>query len=238
MLDYGGQYSQLIARRVRDCGVFSELLPHHVPLEEIARRKPRGIILSGRARVGVRRRRAAARARAARAGRAGAGHLLRHAAARARRSAVASSRRRSGSSGARICGCSDPGVLLDGDAARADVLDVAPRHRLRAAAGLHGAGLLERLAGRRGGGRRAAASTASSSTPRSCTPPTAQEILTRFLTEVCGCEPTWSAASIVEEQIRRIREQVGDGQRDLRAVGRRRLLGRGAARAPRRSASS
>ena len=47
VLDYGGQYSQLIARRVRDCGVFSELLPHHVPLEEVARRKPRGIILSG-----------------------------------------------------------------------------------------------------------------------------------------------------------------------------------------------
>ena len=47
VLDYGGQYSQLIARRVRDCGVFSELLPHHVPIEEIQRRKPRGIILSG-----------------------------------------------------------------------------------------------------------------------------------------------------------------------------------------------
>src|SRR5438445_5849781 len=47
VLDYGGQYSQLIARRVRDCGVFSELLPHHIPLEEIARREPRGIILSG-----------------------------------------------------------------------------------------------------------------------------------------------------------------------------------------------
>src|SRR5437588_13022286 len=47
VLDYGGQYSQLIARRVRDCGVFSELLPHHVPLEEIAARKPKGIILSG-----------------------------------------------------------------------------------------------------------------------------------------------------------------------------------------------
>ena len=28
VLDYGGQYSQLIARRVRDCGVFWELLPH------------------------------------------------------------------------------------------------------------------------------------------------------------------------------------------------------------------
>src|SRR4030088_3592310 len=42
-----GRDSQLIARRGRDCGVFSELLPHHVPLEEIAARKPRGIILSG-----------------------------------------------------------------------------------------------------------------------------------------------------------------------------------------------
>ena len=47
VLDYGGQYSQLIARRVRDCGVFSELLPHHVPLQEIVARKLRGIILSG-----------------------------------------------------------------------------------------------------------------------------------------------------------------------------------------------
>ena len=47
VLDYGGQYSQLIARRVRDCGVFSELLPSHTPLEEIEQRKPRGIILSG-----------------------------------------------------------------------------------------------------------------------------------------------------------------------------------------------
>src|SRR5580658_1895035 len=47
VLDYGGQYSQLIARRVRDCGVFSELLAHHVPLEQILARQPRGIILSG-----------------------------------------------------------------------------------------------------------------------------------------------------------------------------------------------
>src|SRR3954469_9462721 len=47
VLDYGGQYSQLIARRVRECGVFSELLPHHVDVEEIARRKPKGLILSG-----------------------------------------------------------------------------------------------------------------------------------------------------------------------------------------------
>ena len=47
VLDYGGQYSQLIARRVRECGVFSELLPHHVGAEEVARRRPKGVILSG-----------------------------------------------------------------------------------------------------------------------------------------------------------------------------------------------
>src|SRR6185437_16601467 len=40
--------------------------------------------------------------------------------------------------------------------------------------------------------------------------PYGQEILTRFLTEVCGCEQTWSPASIVEDQIKRIRAQVGD----------------------------
>jgi GMP synthase (glutamine-hydrolysing) len=42
--------------------------------------------------------------------------------------------------------------------------------------------------------------------------PYGQEILTRFLTDVCGCERTWTAASIVEDQVRRIREQVGDGR--------------------------
>ncbi|MDX6606315.1 MAG: hypothetical protein QOD14_855 [Solirubrobacterales bacterium] len=47
VLDFGGQYSQLIARRIRECGVFSELLPHDTPLEEIKDRGPMGLVLSG-----------------------------------------------------------------------------------------------------------------------------------------------------------------------------------------------
>jgi GMP synthase (glutamine-hydrolysing) len=42
--------------------------------------------------------------------------------------------------------------------------------------------------------------------------PYGQEVLKRFLFDVCGCDATWSAASIVEEQIDRIRAQVGDGR--------------------------
>jgi GMP synthase (glutamine-hydrolysing) len=47
VIDYGAQYAQLIARRVRECHVYSEIVPHDLPVDEIARRKPAGIILSG-----------------------------------------------------------------------------------------------------------------------------------------------------------------------------------------------
>lgn len=47
VLDYGAQYSRLIARRVRECKVYSEILPHDVSVTEIKKRKPVGIILSG-----------------------------------------------------------------------------------------------------------------------------------------------------------------------------------------------
>jgi GMP synthase (glutamine-hydrolysing) len=47
VLDFGGQYSQLIARRIRECGVYAELLPHDLALDEIRGRRPAALVLSG-----------------------------------------------------------------------------------------------------------------------------------------------------------------------------------------------
>ncbi|MDQ3880664.1 MAG: gamma-glutamyl-gamma-aminobutyrate hydrolase family protein, partial [Chloroflexota bacterium] len=47
VLDFGSQYAQLIARRVRELHVYSELLPFDTPWPEIAARGPRALILSG-----------------------------------------------------------------------------------------------------------------------------------------------------------------------------------------------
>jgi GMP synthase (glutamine-hydrolysing) len=47
VLDFGSQYTQLIARRVREAHVYSEILPYNVPASRILAEEPRGIILSG-----------------------------------------------------------------------------------------------------------------------------------------------------------------------------------------------
>ena len=47
ILDFGSQYNQLIARRIRELGVYSEVLPFDTPLDEIMSHNPSGIILSG-----------------------------------------------------------------------------------------------------------------------------------------------------------------------------------------------
>ena len=47
ILDFGSQYTQLIARRLRNIGVYCEILPYHTSVEEILGRAPKGLILSG-----------------------------------------------------------------------------------------------------------------------------------------------------------------------------------------------
>jgi GMP synthase (glutamine-hydrolysing) len=210
VLDYGGQYSQLIARRVRDCGVFSELLPHHVPLEEIAARKPRGIILSGGpasvyAEGAPPLERGLLELGVPVLGICYGMQLLVHElGGRVEQAEV-------GEFGRSDLHVSEPGVLLAGLPleqtcwmSHRDTVFEAPA------------------------GFTALASSSASPVaaiedpelgiygiqfhPEVVHTPYGQEILVRFLTEICEVEPTWSAASIVEEQIRRIREQVGEGK--------------------------
>jgi GMP synthase (glutamine-hydrolysing) len=47
VIDFGGQYNQLIARRVRECGVYCEIVPYDYSLEKIKAKNPKGIILTG-----------------------------------------------------------------------------------------------------------------------------------------------------------------------------------------------
>ncbi|HTD67672.1 MAG TPA: GMP synthase (glutamine-hydrolyzing), partial [Candidatus Limnocylindria bacterium] len=47
ILDFGSQYTQVIARRIRECSVYSTILRYDTPAKEIAALKPSGIILSG-----------------------------------------------------------------------------------------------------------------------------------------------------------------------------------------------
>jgi GMP synthase (glutamine-hydrolysing) len=210
VLDYGGQYSQLIARRVRECGVFSELVPHHVPLQEIAARRPRGIILSGGpasvyAPDAPRLERGLLELGAPVLGICYGMQLLVHElGGRVEQAEV-------GEFGRSDLTVNEHGVLLR-DTPREQTCWMSHRDTVFAAPP----------------GFTALASSSASPVaavedvergiygiqfhPEVVHTPYGQEILSRFLTGVCGCAPTWSAASIVEDQIARIRAQVGEGK--------------------------
>src|SRR3954469_17861875 len=210
VLDFGGQYSQLIARRVRECGVFSELLPHTVPLEEIQRREPRGLILSG-----------------------GPASVYADGAPKLRRELLDL-----GIPVLGICYGMQAMVLELGGRVEGASVGEFGRSRLqvtehgRLLAGLpddqscwmsHRDTVYEPPPG-------FTALAASSESPVAALEdveralygiqfhpevvhtPYGSAILPRFLEDICGCEMSWTAASVVEEQVARIREQVGDGR--------------------------
>ncbi len=210
VLDYGGQYSQLIARRVRDCGVFSELVGHNTPLEEIVSRRPRGIILSGGpASVytpgAPRLERELLTLGVPVLGICYGMQLLVHElGGRVEQAAV-------GEFGRSDLNVVENGVLLAGTPAeqtcwmshRDTVFDPPPGFRTLASSSASPVAAIEDP--ERG-------IYGIQFHPEVVHTPYGRDILLRFLTDVCGCERTWTAASIVDEQIARVREQVGDGR--------------------------
>jgi len=210
VLDYGGQYSQLIARRVRECGVFSELLPHHVGAAEVARRRPRGVILSG-----------------------GPASVYADGAPPLESALL--------ELGVPVLGiCYGMQLLALGLGGRVEGAEVGEFGRSQLSVTETGR-LLAGTPGEQScwmshrdtvfappaGFTALASSTASPVAafeseerriygiqfhPEVVHTPYGQRVLSNFLIDICGCEGTWSAASVIEEQIERIRAQVGDGR--------------------------
>jgi GMP synthase (glutamine-hydrolysing) len=210
VLDYGGQYSQLIARRVRECGVFSELLPHHVGAAEVARRRPKGVILSGGPSSVYADGAPALDPELLELGVPvlgicyGMQLLARELGGRVEGAEV-------GEFGRSQLTVREHGRLLAGTP---DEQSCWMSHRDTVFAPPPGFAAL-------------AASTESPVAafesvergvygiqfhPEVVHTPYGQQVLTNFLEDVCGCERSWSASSVIEEQIERIRAQVGDGR--------------------------
>ncbi|MDA8069405.1 MAG: glutamine-hydrolyzing GMP synthase [Actinomycetota bacterium] len=210
VLDYGGQYSQLIARRVRECGVFSTLLPFDVGPEEVARRRPIGVILSG-----------------------GPASVYAEGAPR-----LDSRLLELGVPVLGICyGMQLIALALGGSVEGAEVGEYG-----RSALTVHSHGRLlaetpaeqpcwmshrDTVFSAPPGFTALASSTASPVAaiessergiygiqfhPEVVHTPYGQQVLRNFLIDICGASGTWSARSVIEEQIERIRAQVGEGR--------------------------
>src|ERR671919_103649 len=210
VLDYGGQYSQLIARRVRELGVFSELLPHHVGADEVRRRRPKGLILSG----------GPASVYAPGAPRLdpellelgfpvlgicyGMQALVLTLGGRVEGAEV-------GEFGRSQLTVTEPGRLLAGlpreqscwMSHRDTVFEPPPGFTPLASSTESPVAAVESV--ERG-------LYGVQFHPEVVHTPYGQHILTTFLEDVCGCARDWSPASIIDEQVAAIRAQVGDGR--------------------------
>ena len=209
VLDFGGQYSQLIARRIRECGVYAELLPHDLELEAIRERSPAALVLSG-----------------------GPASVYSPGAPRLRRELL-----ELGIPVLGICYGMQAMVLELGGKVEGAEAGEFGRTTLELAG--DGGRLLAGLPSEQQcwmshrdsvfeppeGFDALAASPGSPVAaiehterglygiqfhPEVVHTPYGQRILERFLREIVGCEAEWSPASVIDEQVERIRAQVGD----------------------------
>ncbi|MDE3132792.1 MAG: glutamine-hydrolyzing GMP synthase, partial [Acidobacteriota bacterium] len=210
VLDYGGQYSQLIARRVRECGVFSTLLPHHVGPDEVARLRPVGLILSG-----------------------GPASVYADGAPKLDPRLL--------ELGIPVLGiCYGMQLIARELGGRVEGAEVGEYGRSQLSVRSHGRLLADTpdeqacwmshrdtVFSAPPGFEALASSTASPVAaiesgargiygiqfhPEVVHTPYGQQVLRNFLLDICGADGSWSARSVIEEQIERIRAQVGDGR--------------------------
>ncbi|WP_338823932.1 GMP synthase [glutamine-hydrolyzing] [Moorella humiferrea] len=210
VLDFGGQYNQLIARRIREAGVYSEMIPFNTPLKEILARRPKGIVFSG-----------------------GPASVYSPGAPRIDRALY--------ESGIPILGicygmqlmAHDLGGRVEAAAGREygktelevttdDILFAGLPRNMQCWMS-HGDYISAPPPGFKVTARSAYTPVAAMSDPERRLygvqfhpevkhTPLGQEMLRRFLFQICGCRGDWSISSFIEEQVAAIRERVGDGR--------------------------
>jgi GMP synthase (glutamine-hydrolysing) len=210
VVDFGAQYAQLIARRVREARVYSEIVPHTMPVAEMLERRPAAIILSG-----------------------GPSSVYADDAPGVDESVFTAGTPVFGMcygfqlmaqglggtvspTGAREYGrtpvtVDHGGTLLDGVPAshsvwmsHGDSVTAAPPgFDVLASTGVTPVAAFEDT------GRRLAGVQWH---PEVLHTEHGQQVLEHFLLEIAGCRPTWTMVNIVDEQVAHIREQIGDGR--------------------------
>jgi GMP synthase (glutamine-hydrolysing) len=209
VVDFGAQYAQLIARRVREAQVYSEVVPHTAAVAEMLDRDPLAIILSGGPSSVYADGAPSVDPKLFEAGVPVFGICYGfQAMAQALGGTVAHT-------GAREFGRTD--LTASGGALHADLPE---RHPVWMS---HGDSVTEAPPGFTVTGRSDGAAVAAFEDvsrgfagvqyhPEVAHTPHGQEVLRRFLHDVAGLRPQWTIASIVEEQVARISEQIGDGR--------------------------
>ena len=205
VVDFGAQYAQLIARRVREAHVYSEIVPHTITAAELAARSPAGVIFSGGP--------SSVHADGAPAIDPGvydlgvpifgicygaqliAQQLGGEVARTGRGEYGRTSLTASGASSLFVAG--DQAVWMS----HFDSIVRAPDGFVVTASTPEAAVAVLEDEGRRIHGVQFH--------PEVVHTPRGQEILERFLFDVCGCEPTWTMASVIETHVRDIRARVG-----------------------------
>ncbi len=210
VVDYGAQYAQLIARRVREARVYSEIVPHTTPVADLLARRPQAIVLSGGPSSVYE---------------PGAPQLDRAlleaglpvfgicygfmAMAQALGGTVArTGQREYGRTTVEVLA---PGRLLDGLPAslsswmsHGDEVTVAPQGFVVNARSPRATVAAFEDPDRRFAGVQWHPEVLHSEH--------GQAVLENFLFDIAGCRPTWTSANIAEEQVRRVRDEVGDAR--------------------------
>jgi GMP synthase (glutamine-hydrolysing) len=208
VVDFGAQYAQLIARRVRECRVYSEIVPHTVPVADLLARRPKAIILSGGPSSVYEPGAPNVNADVFEAGVPVFGMCYGF---QAMALNLGGQVRRTGRSeyGRTPVEVSEGGTLL---------ADVPRQHKVWMS---HGDSVVAAPEG-----FEVLASTAGTPVaafedldrrlagvqwhPEVLHTEHGQEVLNHFLIDIAGCRPTWTMVNIVEEQIEKVRAQIGD----------------------------